>query len=99
MSKDGHEREDVAGYRNNFFLSLLTELEPTFERLTFPHEDSEDPVLIYPNLPTGVRPRVPITHDECTFNSKDATSRAGCRKVVHRFLIKDEVHPSWYPST
>ena len=79
--KDGHERKDVE-YRDTVFLPRLAELEPTLVRWTYPYldiddlpaesEKREEPVLVYPNeLPQGILPRIPITHDECSFNAKD----------------------------
>jgi hypothetical protein len=86
--KDGHERPDVLAYRNDVFLPRLAELEPTFVQWTFPHLDEDpdaDPILVYPqNLPPGVKPRVPVTHDESSFNSKDG---------VHKAWVKEDYAP------
>jgi hypothetical protein len=71
--KDGHERADVIAYREDVFLPRLAELEKSFVRWTYP-DDTEEPVLIYPdpeNLFPNTPPRIPITHDECSFNAKD----------------------------
>ena len=38
----------------------------------FEQQLEEEPVLVYPvDLPQGILPRIPITHDECSFNAKD----------------------------
>jgi hypothetical protein len=90
--KDGHERPDVLAYRNDVFLPRLAELEPTFVQWTFPHleEDPDaDPILVYPqNLPPGVKPRVPVTHDESSFNSKDGIRRAWVKEDYLPFYDK-----------
>jgi hypothetical protein len=78
--KDGHERPDVLAYRNEVFLPRLAELESTFVEWAFPHLDDDpdaEAILVYPeNLPPGTKPRVPVTHDESSFNSKDGVHRA-----------------------
>ena len=67
-------------------LPRLAELEPTLVRWTYPYLDNDDlpaesekreePVLVYPNeLPQGILPRIPITHDECSFNAKDGVKQ------------------------
>jgi hypothetical protein len=69
---------------------MLTELEPTFVRWTLPDANNEDsePILVYPDLPPHIRPRVPITHDECTFSSKDGTKHGWVREGGIPFFDK-----------
>jgi hypothetical protein len=75
--KDGHDREDVVKYRNEVFLPRMVELEPTFVKWELQEATPTEPerlVLREPDpsyLPPGVRPRLPCTHDECSFNSTD----------------------------
>ena len=47
-------------------------------RWAYPDPESEEPVLIYPqpcDLPLGTRPRIPVTHDKCSFNAKDGVKQ------------------------
>ena len=74
--KDGHERADVIAYRDNVFLPRLASLEPTFVQFDLVPETDSTPehVISRPPmlpLPPGIRPRIPVTHDECSFNSAD----------------------------
>jgi len=76
--KDSHEPEDVIQYRQEVFLPTLRALENRivcWELVDTPN--GETLKTIYPaNLSAGVRPIVPIVHDETTFNAND-----GCNKV------------------
>ena len=53
----------------------LTELGPAFVRWAFLSEGIVGSILIYLDFPTGVRPRIPTTRYERTFNSKGATKQ------------------------
>ncbi|KAF8511964.1 hypothetical protein BDD12DRAFT_905452 [Trichophaea hybrida] len=86
--KDGHERADVKEYKNTVFLPYLAELQHTFVEWLFPNPNGP-PVLKYPtNLPPGVKPRIQVTHDECSFNSKDGVQKPGCKETMFPSMIK-----------
>ncbi|KAA8892819.1 hypothetical protein FN846DRAFT_618190 [Sphaerosporella brunnea] len=83
---------DVLQYRQKSFLPRLAELEPTFVQWTFSELETNPDAgytLVYPeNLPPGVKPRVPITDDECSFNSKDGVHRGWVRNDHMPFYDK-----------
>ena len=59
---DGHEREDVAKYRNDIFLRAWTAASRRF--VIF----NEDGSWVMPSdLQSGEKPLVLVTHDESTF--------------------------------
>jgi len=95
--KDGHEQPDVLDYRDTQFLPRLAELEPTFVQfelvpateLTPEHIISRPPSA---PLPHGVRPRVPVTHDECSFNSTDGVHRGWVHEDHIPFFNKGRGH-------
>ena len=67
----------------------MAELEKTFVRWTCPDPESEEPVLIYPlpyDLPPGTRPRISITHDECSFNGIDGIKPCWVKEDSISFL-------------
>jgi hypothetical protein len=63
---DGHEREDVVAYRNEF-LQQMAGLRP---RIAV-YEGQNMDQIISPILPTNVPELVPITHDESIFYAND----------------------------
>ena len=69
----------------------MAELDKTFVRWTYPNPESEEPVLIYPqpcDLPSGTHPRIPITHDECSFNAKDGIKQGWVKEDSVPFFDK-----------
>ena len=69
----------------------MAELVKTFVRWTYPNPESEELVLIYPqpcDLPPGTHPRIPITHDECSFNAKDGIKQGWVKEVSVPFFDK-----------
>ena len=77
---DGHERDDVVAYRQQFVQEFL-DLEARFVRWT------EDGEMHIPTLPAGQRPIVPVTHDESTFHSNDG------RRYMWLAKGKDPIRP------
>jgi len=75
--KDGYERADVVSYRHEQFLPSLKAPDDCMTHWELVQNDqSEEIHIVYPpNLPTGVRPIVPIVHDESTFNANDGRSK------------------------
>ena len=70
--KDGHERSEMVSYRNDVFLPTLPALQPTFVQWTYADHDSDLPIpACLESHPPGTLPRIPATHDECSFNAKD----------------------------
>ena len=63
---DGHERPDVIAYRDAF-LERMAEHSEYF----FRYEGENMDTVISPNLQSGQRPRVLVTHDESCFSSHD----------------------------
>ena len=69
----------------------MADLEKIFVRWTNPNPESEEPVLIYPqpyDLPPGTRPRIPISHDECSFNGKDSIKQGWVKEDSIPFFDK-----------
>ena len=69
----------------------MAEQEKTFVRWTYPDPEREEPVLIYPqpcDLPPGTRLRIPITHDECSFNAKDVIKQGWVKEDSIPFFDK-----------
>ena len=66
---DGHERPDVIAYRDAF-LERMAEHSEYF----FRYEGENMDTVISPNLQSGQRPRVLVTHDESCFSSHDGKS-------------------------
>lgn len=62
---DGHEREDVIAYRQQF----ITRFEEYQKRMPFYEE--EDMVQKEPNLKDGEKKLILVTHDECCFHAYD----------------------------
>jgi hypothetical protein len=90
--KDGQERPNVLQYCQALLLPRLAELEPTFTRCTFPELETNPDVRytsVYPeNLPPGAKPRIPVTHDECSFNSQEGVYRGWVRNAHMPFYHK-----------
>ena len=63
---DGHERKDVVEYRMEFLrkMSELEKLMPVFDG------DNME-IETWPELPSGGKPHILVTHDECVFSSYD----------------------------
>lgn len=66
---DGHERPDVIAYRDAF-LERMAEHSEYF----FRYEGEDMDTVISPDLQSGQRPRVLVTHDESCFSSHDGKS-------------------------
>src|SRR6266516_1005464 len=66
---DGHEREDVVVYRENF-LKIIEKLERRMTRY-----EGEAMEMIPPALAIGERELIFVTHDECIFYSNDGKRR------------------------
>jgi len=73
--KDGHEHPDVITYHQKVFLPKLAELEPLFIQFQLVPATASTPEYVISRppsaLPSGCPPQVPVTHDECSFNSTD----------------------------
>ncbi|ODQ76870.1 hypothetical protein LIPSTDRAFT_757 [Lipomyces starkeyi NRRL Y-11557] len=63
---DGHERDDVVKYRQEWARRMI---EHRSQMKEFDGEDCQ--IVIAPALPEGAKEKVLVTHDECYFNSND----------------------------
>ena len=75
---DGHEREDVVGYRQNEFLPQLAALRPSLV------EWDAKLKRVPKELPNGEKWKVFVTHDESTFYANDGR---------HQMWIEGEKQP------
>lgn len=66
---DGHERPDVTAYRDAF-LERMAEHSKFF----YQYEGEDLETVLSPNLQSGQKPRVLVTHDESCFSSHDGKS-------------------------
>ncbi|KAG2231563.1 hypothetical protein INT48_002979, partial [Thamnidium elegans] len=82
---DGHEREDVVAYRNEWSKRIMLYREYSE---TYSYDDVS--IVIPPILPTNVRQHVFVTHDESTFYANDHQQYAWLEETENFCLPKSQ---------